>query len=122
MPPSWRFSATLALIGAMTAGSAQAHARLLSASPAPGGVVKASPAQIDLRFSEGVLVKLSGAAVTDGAGRAAPLGPPRAAPGDDRHLILPIKQPLPAGAYTVAWHAVAADTHRSAGQYNFSIR
>ncbi len=122
MPASLQNCAALALIGALAAGSAEAHARLLGATPAPGAEVKGSPTQIDLRFSEGVLVKLSGAALMDGAGRPAAVGPPRAAPGDDKRLIVPIKAALPAGAYTVNWHAVAADTHRSVGRFGFTVR
>jgi methionine-rich copper-binding protein CopC len=107
---------------ALIAGSAQAHAHLVSAVPAPGAEVKSAPTQLDLHFSEGVLAALSGAAVKDAAGHAVALGPASIAANDRKRMVLPIKAPLSSGVYTVSWRAVAADTHRSAGQYSFTVR
>ena len=50
--------ATLAILG--VAGVAQAHPKLLSASPAPNAIV-ARPAHLALRFSEKLMPKFSGA-------------------------------------------------------------
>ena len=30
-------------------------------------------------------------------------------------------QPLPAGTYQVKWNAVSVDTHKSAGDYSFTV-
>jgi methionine-rich copper-binding protein CopC len=122
MFPSSRIAAAFAIGLALAAGTAQAHARLVSAQPGDGAQVKGPPNQLDLHFSEGVLMALSGVALTDASGHAARLGPIGAVARDAKHLRAPIPDALAPGVYTVHWHAVAADTHRSSGQYRFTIR
>jgi methionine-rich copper-binding protein CopC len=106
----------------LLAGQAHAHARLLSAAPAAGGETQGSPAELRLTFSEGVIAKLSGAMVKDAAGKSVDAGPASSAPGDRRKLIVPITAALHPGVYTVNWHAVSPDTHRTMGQYSFTVR
>ena len=40
---------------------------------------------------------------------------------DEKQLIVALQAPLKAGAYTVKWTAVTADTHRVNGTYSFKV-
>jgi len=37
-------------------------------------------------------------------------------------LIVKIAAPLPPGLYKVTWHAVSVDTHRTQGDFSFSVK
>ena len=109
-------------------GTAQAHPKLIAATPAANSAV-AKPTKIQLKFSEKMLAKMTGAELTMTAmpgmaghqpmkmsGFAAAMGP------DGKTLTLTMKRPLTAGTYLVVWHAVAADTHRVEGKYSFTVK
>jgi copper resistance protein C len=114
-----RIIASLAF--AVVASTAFAHALLQKAVPAVGGTVAASPAEIRLKFSEGVEPRFSGIALATEAGVAQPTGQPAVDPADDSVLIVKIGQALKPGVYTVTWHAVSVDTHRTQGGFNFTV-
>jgi methionine-rich copper-binding protein CopC len=101
-------------------GQALAHAHLKSASPNPDATVAASPSELDLTFSEGIELKFSGAKIVGGA--AAATGQAAFKQGDDTTLVVPIAKPLPAGVYTVDWHVLSKDGHKTQGSYRFTIR
>jgi len=101
--------------------AAFAHARLKSALPPVGGIV-ASATEIRLTFSEGVEPKFSGITLTSDSGAAEPLGASALDPGDNKVLIVKIAAPLPPGLYKVTWHAVSVDTHRTQGDFSFSVK
>jgi methionine-rich copper-binding protein CopC len=105
----------------LLAASAQAHAKLLSASPPVGGEVQGPPSEIRITFSESIYPNFSGIVVKDQAGHVEPVGPSRAE-GDKKVLVTPLKAKLAPGRYQVAWHAVCADTHRMQGEYAFTVR
>ena len=113
--------AALVLLGL---GSAvYAHPKLVSATPAPNTTVaKAGP--VELHFSEKLMPKFSGADVTmAGANHAAMKIASAATVGaDGRTLVITPKSSLHAGRYSVAWHAVSVDTHRTAGTYAFALK
>jgi len=111
-------AATLALVFA--APAAFAHAQLEKATPAVGGAVT-SPAEIRLKFSEGVEPHFSGVALTAEGGAALPLGKPSLDPADNSVLIVKVGKTLPPGAYTVNWHAVSVDTHHTQGDFQFTV-
>jgi methionine-rich copper-binding protein CopC len=109
----------LALAGAP---AAFAHAKLVSADPADGGAAPVGLAKLRLGFSEPIAVKLSGVSVTDPAGKILAASA-MADPGDAKTLVVAIKSPLKAGAYKVAWRAVASDDgHRTTGLYSFVVK
>lgn len=113
-------AAFAAAVFCLLAGSqADAHARLVSASPAINASAPA-PRQIVLKFSEKLEPRFSSFEVTRGGARV-PMK--TAAVGGDRRTLMgaPAK-PLARGAYQVAWHVVAADTHRMQGTYTFTVR
>jgi copper resistance protein C len=107
-------------IGAL-AGSADAHPKLMSVSPAADVSSKVSPKEIKLNFSEGVIAKFSGLELKDEAGKTVTTGVPVNDPGDRKQLIVPLPAPLTARRYTVTWFAVSEDTHRVKGEYSFGI-
>lgn len=118
------FPAALALLA--VAGAANAHPKLLSASPAPNATV-ARPAKLELRFSETLMPNFSGAdlMMTGHGGRLhAPMKIPATSSvaADGRSLVLTPKSPLAAGTYSVVWHMVSTDTHRVAGNFAFAVK
>jgi copper resistance protein C len=113
-------SAAIAFVVASHA-VAEAHAHLMSAIPANGAVVPAAPHALRLRFTEGVEPAFSGVTLSSARGPVA-TGPLAVDPSNPTHVVVPIVGSLAPGTYTVAWHAVAIDTHRTQGSYTFRIR
>ena len=108
------------LVFALTASIAFAHAQLESATPAVGGAV-ASPSEIRLKFSEGVEPRFSTISLATDSGGAVALGAPSVEPDDQSVLIAKIGKSLAPGIYTVTWHAVSVDTHKTQGSFNFTV-
>ena len=117
-------SATLAASLGLLAvsGPAFAHAHLKSATPAVGGTVAAAPTELDLTFSEGLNLKFTGVKVTGPAKAAVATGPATLGGGGDTTLVVPVSDTLAAGAYTVAWHALSTDGHKTSGTYTFTVK
>lgn len=118
--------AVLAAAALALPGTAMAHPKLLSATPA-ANVAVVKPTTIKLSFSEAVVGPLSGIELTmtgmPGMASHAPMpikGFKTVANGKD--LVVTLPRPLPAGSYELKWHAVAADQHRVEGSYAFSVR
>ena len=107
-------------------GSAYAHPKLVSSTPAANASVPA-PSRITLTFSEGLMPKLSGAEIvmTGMPGmpnhRMAVTGFKTSVEGD-KTLVLTLAKPLMAGSYQVAWHVVSTDTHRIQGNLAFTVK
>lgn len=118
--------ASLAALALVVPGAAMAHPKLVSSSPAAGASV-AKPTEITLNFSETLVGPLSGIelAMTSMPGMANHKPMPitgftaRAA---GKTLKVKLPRALPAGTYTLNWHAVAADQHRVEGSYDFKVR
>jgi methionine-rich copper-binding protein CopC len=113
---------TLAVLAiSLIATAANAHPKLISASPAADVSSKVSPTEIKLNFSEGVIAKFSGVEIKNESGKTIPSGVAATDPKDQKLLVVPLPTPLTAGRYTVIWHAVSEDTHRVKGEYSFGI-
>lgn len=112
----------LAAAAALADGAALAHPLPREASPAPNAVLPASPAELRITFSEGLIAPFSGLALKNAAGQSAPLGPATVDPRDKKQLSARVTARLPPGTYTVFWHAVGDDTHHVAGHYSFQVR
>ena len=125
-----RLSFALTIASALTVAgtAAQAHPKLVSATPAANATV-ARTAKIELHFSEALVSQFSGVdlVMTDMPGMkmnspmkmngvAVAVGP------DGKTLVATLKTPLPAGSYKLDWHAVSADTHRINGSYTFQVK
>jgi len=110
-----------ALLASMLAIPAWAHAHLVKADPPVGGAVSATDT-LRLEFSEGVEIKFSGVAVTKDDGTdIAPLKVERDAK-DAKALVVTLPAKLDAGTYKVRWHVVSVDTHRTQGDYAFTVK
>src|SRR5258706_13875694 len=103
----------------LLATAANAHPKLVSASPAADVSSKVSPMEIKLNFSEGVIAKFSGLELKDEAAKTIATGVPANDPKDQKQLIVPLPAPLTAGGYTVTPHSVSEDTHRGKGENSF---
>ena len=102
-------------------GQAFAHAHLKSATPAPGDAIAAAPSELDLTFSEDLNLKFSGVTVT-GPGDAAVATGAATLTNGNATLSVPLQARLGAGSYTVRWHALSADGHKTHGRYSFTIK
>ncbi|WP_174292666.1 copper resistance protein CopC [Sphingomonas bacterium] len=97
----------------------EAHARLIASTPAEGATT-AAPATIDLRFSERLLPKFSGAMLKRSKAGRVPAAISFEADGVTIHLRP--ARPLAPGAYEVDYHTTAADTHHVTGVLAFQVR
>ena len=121
-------SLALATAAALTGAAAEAHPRLVSSTPGANALAS-RPASVQLRFSERLVAPMTGADVVmtgmPGAMQHQPVkmnGFVASMGADGKTLTLVRKQPLPAGRYTVLWHAVSVDTHRVAGRFAFAVK
>lgn len=99
---------------------ASAHAQLRNATPAVGGSVASSPAEVAVTFSEPLEAAFSTLIVRDAVGKRVDKTDARLAPKDRKtmHVSLP---PLSKGIYIVEWRALTADTHRTEGAFIFRV-
>jgi copper resistance protein C len=104
---------------AMTS-SAFAHAFLERAIPPVGSEIAASPPEISILFTEGVEPLFSKIEVDGADGAAIATGKPHLAPDTNRRLIVDLPK-LPPGTYTVIWHATSVDTHKTEGNFKFTV-
>lgn len=100
--------------------SAFAHAHLERLTPA-GGATVSPPGAIRLEFSEDVEPKFTGLTLAGPSGEAA-LGTPALEPGHGATLVVPVAKPLAPGAYTVKWHALSTDSHKTQGTFSFTVK
>jgi len=109
----------LAALG-LRPGTAFAHAFLVRAIPAVGATVAAAPARLTLFYTEAVVPHFCRVTVRGPGGAEVPLGRPRPEAGHPRVLLVHLPHLAP-GRYTVTWHAVASDTHRTDGSFAFTV-
>ncbi len=102
------------------AEGASAHAFLKAATPAVGSTVQQPPAQVVIDFTEGVEPNFSTITVQDALGAEVGTGTVHLE-GGNTHLALGLK-PLQAGTYRVVWHATAVDTHKTEGNFTFTVK
>ena len=102
------------------APAAFAHAYLKQAQPAADSVAAPTTSSLLLTFTEAVQPLFCTVAVTDSMGMRADTGKPQAVPGHANELSVPVHFQM-AGKYTVVWHALAVDTHKTHGSYSFTV-
>ena len=112
----------LALSAILATSPAFAHAHLKAAVPAAGSTVAASPAELDLTFSEGLNLKFTGLKVTGPSKTSVPTGEAKLGAKDDTSLIVPLNGTLEPGTYKVDWHALSSDGHKTSGSYSFTLK
>jgi methionine-rich copper-binding protein CopC len=109
------------LAGLFLAGPAFAHPKLDSAIPGDSASVSASPKDIKLNFSEGIIAKFSSVELKGEGGSAVVTGSPVVDPKDPKQLVVPVTAALAPGRYKVSWHVVSEDTHKVDGEYSFQV-
>ncbi|MBB6483854.1 copper homeostasis periplasmic binding protein CopC [Rhizobium lusitanum] len=102
------------------AGQAFAHAHLKSSAPAADSAVKQTPAELDLTFTESLNLKFSGATVTGPDKKAVKTGA-SSLMDSDKTLMVPVSDKLAPGKYTVDWHVLSTDGHKTNGTYSFTV-
>ncbi|THF50185.1 copper homeostasis periplasmic binding protein CopC [Allorhizobium terrae] len=107
--------------GLSLSGQAFAHAHLASATPADKATVATAPKEIDLSFTEGLELKFSGVEVTGPEKEKVQIGTPTLSE-DKKALTVPLNATLKPGTYTVDWHALSVDGHKSKGSTSFTIK
>jgi copper resistance protein C len=95
---------------------AQAHARLDRASPAVGSTVASSPGAVTLHFTEKLEPKFSGGEVRGPGGTRVDHG--SSVSGNVMRLGVGGLRP---GRYSVTWHALSVDTHKTQGSFSFQV-
>ena len=107
---------------ALLVGNAWAHAFLSSAVPAVGSSVATGPKELRLNFSETVEVKFSSVKVTWEGGKD--IGPTKifTDPSNPEMIFVRFPTPLSPGTYLVRWRVVSADTHKTQGDYRFTVK
>jgi methionine-rich copper-binding protein CopC len=112
------FAAAALLLGS---SASRAHAFLDRAEPAVGSTVPSAPGVIHLWFTQQLEPAFSSVTVTDKSGAAVNDGPAQADPSNKSELNVKLK-PLPSGTYKVKWRVLSVDTHRTEGDFSFSVR
>jgi hypothetical protein len=110
-----------ALLNLSSATAAFAHAFLDHAVPAIGSTVATAPTQVLLFFTQELEPAFSGATIADANGQPVISAPAVFDPRNTMKMVLnPPK--LPPGHYTVRWHALSVDTHRTEGSFGFDVQ
>ena len=111
---------TAALLTLMTGASAAfAHAHLEQSTPAADSTVS-NVKELRLAFTEGVEQAFTKVVLTHDQAPVA-VSSIKTEPANKKILIVTPAQPLPAGTYNVKWNAVSVDTHKSTGDYSFTV-
>ena len=112
--------ALLLLIALCITPTAFAHTHLLQTTPAADSTASRVN-ELRLGFSEGVEAKFSQVTITSTGGASVAVDSIASDPNDAKILIVTPRQPLAPGHYQVHWKAVSVDTHKSAGDYRFTV-
>ena len=103
----WPFATTVA----------EAHAFLDHADPRVGSTVQTAPRELSLSFTQELEPAFSTVEVRDANGARVDQGKPRIS-ADGMRVGL---KPLTPGTYTVQWHALSVDTHKTEGSFSFHV-
>lgn len=96
-----------------------AHTAPVNMTPAADSTVSA-PASVTIKFSGALESKFSSISVTNAEGHV--VNKDASAVGGGTKVMTVALPPLPPGVYTVHWVGVSTDTHRSQGDYKFTVK
>jgi methionine-rich copper-binding protein CopC len=97
------------------------HAFPDHSDPKVGATVVGSPARVRIWFDSDIEPAFSTIMVHSADGRMVDKGDGRVNPSDSTLLEVSVP-PLPPGTYRVFWSVVARDTHRTVGDFAFTIK
>lgn len=98
-----------------------AHANLDHAEPKVGATVDQSPKEVKIWFSQSVEPAFSRIQVFDSAGKEIDKKDSHVDKADKELLIVSVPA-LDAGSYKVVWHVVSTDTHKTHGDFKFTVK
>ena len=90
--------------------------------PNKGNVMAAAPIEVTMEFGADIDAKKSGFTVTDEHGKNVGVEAAKLSKTDSRMLTMGVHQPLPAGVYTVRWHATSPSGQKNQGSYKFTVQ
>lgn len=118
IPFRWSLAAFLFLA---IQSQAWAHAFLDHADPKVGSMVTNSPTEIKIWFTQNLEPVFSSVEVQDAQGKQVDKKDMQLDDKDKSLMIISVPL-LPDGTYTVTWHAVSVDTHRTQGHFKFTVK
>ena len=101
--------------------AALAHSTLERSDPKDGAVLKQTPGEIRMWFTEPLKVQLSTIQVRDASGKQVDRGDLHADKKQPTLLHLSLVPNLGPGPYKISWSAVAQDLHVSKGNFAFQV-
>ncbi|HEY1746776.1 MAG TPA: copper resistance CopC family protein [Xanthobacteraceae bacterium] len=105
------------LLAAAGTSAARAHAFLDHASPLVGSTVATAPHEVALTFTQSLEAAFSSVQVTDAKGARVDLGKAQIS-GNTMRVGIKAAGP---GRYQVHWHALSVDTHKTEGNFSFTV-
>jgi copper resistance protein C len=102
--------------------TASAHAFLDRAEPRVGAEVRHSPGAVKIWFTEQPEHAFSAIRVFDAQGKEVDKKDTHTDPDDAKALDVSIPADLPPGTYKVEWKVLSIDTHRTQGDFKFTIK
>jgi hypothetical protein len=116
----WLLTLWIATLASMVAPLAGAHAHLERALPAIGSVVRESPRELTLWFTQRLEPAFSKVRVLDRNGKRVDSDDSRVEATDTKVLRVPLPKLAP-GRYRVKWRVLSVDTHVSEGEFTFDV-
>jgi len=102
--------------------SAWAHAFLDHAEPKVGSDNDKAPMKVKIWFTEAIEPEFSAIEVADADGKKVDKKDSHVDDADKTLLIVSLTDKLPPGTYSVTWHVVSTDTHKTHGTFKFTVK
>ncbi len=100
---------------------AKAHAFLDHSDPKVGSTITNSPTELKVWFTQQLEPAFSTLEVQDAQGKEVDKKDAHL-DDKDKSLFIVSLPSLPPGTYTVIWHAVSVDTHKTQGHFEFTVK
>jgi methionine-rich copper-binding protein CopC len=105
----------------LPATTALAHAFLDTAAPGVGSTITSSPSELQLKFTQNLVLAFSSVQLARAHGGTVATGKPTLDASSPDTLHVSLGRPLAAGTYIVSWKVLSVDTHTTSGTYKFTI-
>jgi methionine-rich copper-binding protein CopC len=100
---------------------AEAHPKLLSATPAVDSRIADAPTTLSLTFNEKITLALSTVTLVDAAQKPVTLDSLHSGKDDAKTLVTKVVGAMAPGRYTVKWTAAGGDGHPMKGEFSFTV-
>ena len=108
-------------LAGISAGTAQAHAKLQSSQPQASSTMDTAPKIIRLQFNEALEPEFSKIALTDKSNKEITLPKAELDKADSKAMVttVPVLSP---GQYHVKWSTLTHDGHKTKGEFDFTVK